>query len=110
MQYVQFVELFFIFNGKVYATDIFSVTKKKQEQIEGEASRLFQALVQERIQQPTLPRSIRVMERERKGGREKGREKVGRGRSDRPCGWPHLFDRSKRRGGASERDCVIIHR
>lgn len=35
MQYVQFVELFFIFNVKVYATDIFSVTKKKQEQIEG---------------------------------------------------------------------------
>lgn len=30
--------------------------------------------MQERTQQLTLPHSIRVMERERKGGREKGRE------------------------------------
>lgn len=50
------------------------MTKKKQERIEGEASRLFQALVQERTQRPTLPRSIRVMERERKGGRKGGRK------------------------------------
>lgn len=44
------------------------------------ASRLFQAPVQEGTQQPTLPRSIRAMKR----GREGGREKVGRGRSERP--------------------------
>lgn len=81
------------------------MTKKKQEQIKGEASRSVRALERERTQQPTLPRSIRVMEREREGRREGGREEVGRGRSERPCGWAHLFDRSKRGGG-----CVIIHR
>lgn len=40
-----------------------------------QANRLFQ----ERTQQPTLPRSIRAMKR----GREGGREKVDRGRSER---------------------------
>lgn len=48
-----------------------------------QASRLFQAPVQERSQQPTLPGSIRAMKREGEGGREKG----GRGRSERPGWW-----------------------
>lgn len=35
-----------------------------------QANRLFQAPVQEGTQQPTLPRSIRAMKREREGGRK----------------------------------------
>lgn len=49
-----------------------------------QATRLFW----EKTLQPTLPQSIRVMEREGEGGR-----------SERPCGRTHLFDRIPQRGG-----------